>query len=98
MTRYDGRYTGTATRTSRASAMCTRRTLPATLTVRNGQASLTAGSGRAAPLEGTVAADGTLALASANGTGRGRIAGNRFTGEVRGGDCAWRLTLAKARR
>lgn len=96
VTRYDGRYSGTATRTS---AQCTARTLRTTMTVRNGQASLTAGSGRTAPpLEGTVAADGTLALSSAHVSGDGRFARNRFTGQARSGDCTWRISLAKAAR
>jgi len=99
VTRYDGRYSGTATRTSRASAQCTARTLRATMTVRGGQASLTAGSGRTAPpLEGTVAEDSTLALSSVHVNGDGRFARNRFTGQARSGGCTWRISLAKAAR
>ncbi len=97
VTQYDGRYIGTATRTSRASAQCRARTLRTTMTVRGGQASLTAGSGRAGPLEGAVAADGSLSLASANARGAGRFNRTRFAGQVEGGDCTYRIALNRSR-
>lgn len=97
ITRYDGRYSGTATRTSRRSAHCPAASMGAAMTVRDGAASLTAGSGRAGPMEGTVAADGTFSLAGGDARGTGRIARNRVTLQLQGGECSYRVALSKAR-
>ena len=98
VTRHDGRYLGWARRTSPWSPQCADGTLYSSMVVDGGRIRLIMGTGPSAPLEGAVAADDSLSLASdtARGTGRFERRGSAVV-QVQDAHCGYRVALNRNR-
>ncbi|HYF07598.1 MAG TPA: hypothetical protein VD970_08250 [Acetobacteraceae bacterium] len=96
-TGFDGRYAGTLTRTAGSQAACGPRSSRATMAVANGNATLAYGPRGGRSASGAAQADGSIALSGEGGVqGAGRVQRNRFTGQLRSGDCAYNVALTRA--
>jgi hypothetical protein len=97
-TRHDGRYLGWARRVNAWSPNCTERTQRSSMVVESGRARLIIGSGGNAPLEGTVAHNDELSLASETSRAIGRFPRpGRAVLRVQDAHCAYRVALRSGR-
>jgi hypothetical protein len=93
-TRHDGRYLGWARRENAWSPNCPERTQRSSMVVEGGRARLIIGSGGSAPLEGTVAPDDALSLASDTARAIGRFPrAGRAVLRAQDAHCAYRVAL-----